>query len=403
MCERGAGRRTFSAADFTFRDMSGAECRSASRLPHDDDRHPDHRVTASPAGTGERIWIVGDTLTFKATADTTGGTLTAIECEAAPGGGPPPHVHVNEDESFYVLDGGFEILLGDELLRAGPGDYAFVPRGTVHRFANVGDDVARILILFTPGGLEQFFRAAGTPATDDGPAPPSMPPSSLAPTPRPAARPPDRSMTRIEPAHRRLRAHVRHHRRRRCARRRGPVDRRRGLRASPALEARHDGDRGARDRGSPGGRPGRARGGNGRTSSVYGLVWRVTAGPPGNSRPRDVAASPPRPREGRLGRRGSRGRRHGATLASTTRFVATDDTSREPLRAAWALVGAVSTALRRARSRRSGTTPRRATSWPHRRRRGFDWPHSRGGRIGPGAGPSPPAVRGRARLRRRRR
>ena len=127
---------------------------------------------AAPAGTGERIWIVGDTLTFKATAETTGGTLTAIECEAAPGGGPPPHLHENEDESFYVLDGQFEILVGDELLRAGPGDYAFVPRGTVHRFANVGDEVGRLLILFTPGGLEQFFRSAGVPASGDGLAPP---------------------------------------------------------------------------------------------------------------------------------------------------------------------------------------------------------------------------------------
>ena len=124
------------------------------------------------AGTGERIWIVGDTLTFKATAETTGGTLTAIECEAAPGGGPPPHVHENEDESFYVLEGEFEILLSDELVRVGRGDYAFVPRGTVHRFANVGEDVGRILILFTPGGPERFFRAAGSPASTDGPAPP---------------------------------------------------------------------------------------------------------------------------------------------------------------------------------------------------------------------------------------
>jgi quercetin dioxygenase-like cupin family protein len=127
---------------------------------------------ASLSGTGERIWIVGDTVTFKASAETTGGALTLIECEAAPGGGPPPHVHEREDESFYVLDGEFEILLGDELLHAGPGDFAFVPRGTIHRFANVGDAPGRILILFTPGGLEGFFRAAGTPATGDGPAPP---------------------------------------------------------------------------------------------------------------------------------------------------------------------------------------------------------------------------------------
>ena len=102
---------------------------------------------SSPAGAGERIWIVGDTLTFKATANTTGGALTAIECEAAPGGGPPPHIHDNEDEAFYVLEGEFEILLGDELVQAGPGDFAFVPRGTVHRFANIGDARGRSVLL----------------------------------------------------------------------------------------------------------------------------------------------------------------------------------------------------------------------------------------------------------------
>lgn len=127
---------------------------------------------ASPAGAGERIWIVGDTLTFKASAETTRGALTLIECEAAPGGGPPLHVHEHEDEAFYVLDGAFEIQVGDEVVRAGPGDFAFVPRGTVHRFGNVGDTPGRILILFTPGGIERFFRAAGTPATGEGPAPP---------------------------------------------------------------------------------------------------------------------------------------------------------------------------------------------------------------------------------------
>jgi quercetin dioxygenase-like cupin family protein len=135
-------------------------------------------TTSSPipyairAGAGERIWIVGDTLTIKAAAATTGGALALLEVEAAPGGGPPPHAHANEDEFFYVLDGTFEILLGDDRVTAGAGDVAFVPRGVVHRFANIGDAPARILVLFTPGGMEGFFRAAGTPATDDGPAPP---------------------------------------------------------------------------------------------------------------------------------------------------------------------------------------------------------------------------------------
>jgi quercetin dioxygenase-like cupin family protein len=127
---------------------------------------------AIAAGAGERIWIVGDTLTIKATGATTGGALALFEVDAAPGGGPPPHTHEHEDEVFYVLDGTFEILLGDERVTAGPGDVAFVPRGVVHRFANIGETAARILVLFTPGGMEGFFRAAGTPATGDGPAPP---------------------------------------------------------------------------------------------------------------------------------------------------------------------------------------------------------------------------------------
>jgi quercetin dioxygenase-like cupin family protein len=124
------------------------------------------------AGRGESLWIVGDTVTLMATAQSTGGSLTLLEVEASPGGGPPPHVHEHEDEAFYVLEGRFEILLGDELIQAGPGDFAFVPRGAVHRFSNIGDEPARILIAFTPGGMDGFFRAAGVPAVEGGSPPP---------------------------------------------------------------------------------------------------------------------------------------------------------------------------------------------------------------------------------------
>ena len=127
---------------------------------------------ASPAGHGERIWIVGDTMTLKATAASTGGGLVLVENVTAPGGGPPPHLHAGEDEFFYVLDGTFEIRIGDAVHALGPGAVAFVPRGTVHNFRNTADTPSRILVGFTPGGLEGFFRAAGRPAADDGPAPP---------------------------------------------------------------------------------------------------------------------------------------------------------------------------------------------------------------------------------------
>jgi quercetin dioxygenase-like cupin family protein len=123
-------------------------------------------------GEGERIWIVGDTMTFKATGATTGGKLLLFENLTTPEGGPPPHIHTHEDESFFVLDGTFEVRIGEELHVLEAGGYAYVPRGTVHNFRNTAETASRILVGFTPAGIEGFFRESGRPATDDGPAPP---------------------------------------------------------------------------------------------------------------------------------------------------------------------------------------------------------------------------------------
>jgi quercetin dioxygenase-like cupin family protein len=130
------------------------------------------------SGEGRRLWIVGDTMTFKATAAQTGGSMTVVEVLAAPGGGPPPHVHADEDEMWFVLDGEFEILHGDEALRLTAGGFAFVPRGTLHRFENVGDRPARVLIVFTPGGFDGFFFEAGLPVVD-GETPPALGPDEI--------------------------------------------------------------------------------------------------------------------------------------------------------------------------------------------------------------------------------
>lgn len=132
---------------------------------------PVHPSSIAPGG-GERLWIAGDVVHLKATAAQTGGAFTVLEIESAPGNGPPPHIHERENEVFYVLDGAFEFLLGDRLVRGEAGTFVFVPHGTVHRFRNTGDRPGRILVHFTPGGLDGFFREAGTPATHDGPAPP---------------------------------------------------------------------------------------------------------------------------------------------------------------------------------------------------------------------------------------
>src|SRR5919201_2484555 len=116
---------------------------------------------ALAGGEGERIWIVDDTMTLKATGESTGGSLVLLENLTSPGGGPPPHIHTREDEFWYVLDGTFEIRIGDEVYALGPRGFAYAPRGTVHNFRNTAKTPSRVLVGFAPGGMEGFFREAG--------------------------------------------------------------------------------------------------------------------------------------------------------------------------------------------------------------------------------------------------
>jgi quercetin dioxygenase-like cupin family protein len=121
------------------------------------------------AGAGETIdGPVGGPLTFKLRGAQSNGTLTVFENVIPPGEGPPLHTHANEDEAFYVLEGGFRYRLGEDVYQAPAGSFVFVPRGTPHCFQNVGDHPARLLVIFTPTGMEQFFEQfAGVPADAD--------------------------------------------------------------------------------------------------------------------------------------------------------------------------------------------------------------------------------------------
>jgi quercetin dioxygenase-like cupin family protein len=101
----------------------------------------------------------GGHTTFKAMAETTGGVLTAIRGEAAPGEGPPLHVHHDQDELIYTLEGRYRIRLGDAQFDALPGSFVFIPRGTAHTWQNVGAAPARFFAAFIPAApqFEQFF------------------------------------------------------------------------------------------------------------------------------------------------------------------------------------------------------------------------------------------------------
>ena len=121
-----------------------------------------------PTGTGASFWGPGDRYTFLATGEETDGAYFAMEAWVPPGGGPGPHIHTREDETFYVLEGEVEFLLGDDVVTAGPGDFVSIPRDTVHRFHNASEETARLVLTFTPAGIEGFFEETLDQAPPDG-------------------------------------------------------------------------------------------------------------------------------------------------------------------------------------------------------------------------------------------
>jgi quercetin dioxygenase-like cupin family protein len=112
-------------------------------------------------GQGEHYWLIGEHLSFKIGPQQTGGAFSIAEFRTSPGGGPPPHVHANEDEMFYLIDGQLEFTANDKLITAGPGDVAFLPRNVPHTFKNTGSEPARGLTFSAPCGFEAFVNECG--------------------------------------------------------------------------------------------------------------------------------------------------------------------------------------------------------------------------------------------------
>ena len=111
-------------------------------------------------GAGEGTTLrnpVGGTVTLMLRGSDTGGSVTALETTAAPGEGPPLHRHADEGELLYVIDGRFRFRLEDEVSEASAGAVVFIPRGVRHTWQNVADAPARMLAVFTPSGMEEFF------------------------------------------------------------------------------------------------------------------------------------------------------------------------------------------------------------------------------------------------------
>jgi mannose-6-phosphate isomerase-like protein (cupin superfamily) len=124
-----------------------------------------------PPGQGESVWLAGMLLEVKLASEDARGAYSMMQQTSPPQGGPPPHIHHNVDEALYVVEGEVEFLVGDRTTRVTAGSLAYVPKGTLHTFKNVGTSPSRVLAIISPGGFEKFFLEAGERATE-GSSPP---------------------------------------------------------------------------------------------------------------------------------------------------------------------------------------------------------------------------------------
>lgn len=115
--------------------------------------------TAIIIAPGERpvLRAFGEEVTILLDGEQTGGRLTMWIETTPPGGGPPLHFHINDDETFHVLEGRVAFFQNSKWDEVGPGGSAFVPRGQLHTFKNVGLEKSRMLLSTAPAGFDVFI------------------------------------------------------------------------------------------------------------------------------------------------------------------------------------------------------------------------------------------------------
>lgn len=108
---------------------------------------------------GEQHTIGVSSTDFKVLTADAGGGIFIMEHTNRKKGGPPRHLHHNEDEWFYVLAGEYIVEIGTERFTVKPGDSILAPREVPHVWAFVGNNVGKMLIAFAPANkMEAFFR-----------------------------------------------------------------------------------------------------------------------------------------------------------------------------------------------------------------------------------------------------
>ena len=112
-------------------------------------------------------------------SEDTGGTYCLLDLRVAPGKGVPRHIHMREDEAYFVLSGELEASVGNKTFVLKPGETLMAPRNIPHQLRNSGKVANHYLIMFSPAGFEEFLKATSLPAPDNAVAPTEPPPVAV--------------------------------------------------------------------------------------------------------------------------------------------------------------------------------------------------------------------------------
>lgn len=128
-------------------------------------------------------WIAANLFSFLSDAQTTNGAYTLVDTTSPSDAVIPLHKHTKEDEVIFIQEGEVEVTINGVVRLVGPGEHAFMPRGNEHTFKITSPTPARVLVMFTPGGLEGAYKQIGRPAERL-----ELPPTPPTPTPEQRAR-----------------------------------------------------------------------------------------------------------------------------------------------------------------------------------------------------------------------
>jgi len=114
-----------------------------------------------PIDGGKAVNVLGAPMFIRIASGDTQGVLAVVESHDLPGGGPPPHIHHREDETFQILEGEYEFTVGGKTIKVEPGTTLFAPRGVPHTYRYLGTTRGKLMVVLTPAGFEGFFEEIG--------------------------------------------------------------------------------------------------------------------------------------------------------------------------------------------------------------------------------------------------